>query len=70
MRVYVQCMTTLRIKSPRGALEAEFEQASPAEVVREIGDEAQRLLAGARLEDYIPVLVRRFAREHLLGRAA
>jgi hypothetical protein len=62
--------TQLKLAHSKHALEAEFEDAAPAEIAHEIEDEARRLLAGARFEDYIPVLVHRFAREHLLERAA
>ena len=62
--------TRLMLVHSKHAFEQEFEQASPAEIAHEIATEATRLLSGARFEDYIPVLVHRFAREHLLDRAA
>lgn len=62
--------TELRLIHSRQALEHEFEQAAPGEIAHEIAVESQRLLSAARFDDYIPVLVHRFAREHLLERAA
>ena len=62
--------TQLKLVHSKQALEHEFTDASPAEISREIEAETRRLLSGARFEDYIPVLAHRFAREHLLDRAA
>jgi hypothetical protein len=62
--------TQLKLAHSRHALEREFEDTAPGVVAHEVEAEARRLLAGARFDNYIPVLVHRFAREHLRGRAA
>ena len=62
--------TELRLIHSKRALEHEFENAAPGEIAHEIAVESQRLLSGARFDDYIPVLFHRFAREHLLERVA
>ena len=62
--------TERKLVHSKQALEHEFENVAPGEIAHEIAVESQRLLSGARFDDYIPVLVHRFAREHLLDRAA
>ncbi len=49
-------------------LKAEFPDETPGNVELEVSTIARDMLADARIEDFVPVLVHRFAREHLLER--
>jgi len=50
-------------------LHDEFPEAATVDVERSVERIARDLLGSARIEDFIPVLVHRYARENLLDRA-
>ena len=57
-----------KVEHSTRALLREFTYLPRGEVVREIEAVTQRLLTGARFDDYIPLLAHRFARDRLRDR--
>lgn len=69
MALQLQADTQRKLERLPGVLESEFPEVG-AEVVRaEIERVQTAMLIDARIEDFVPVLVLRYAREQLLGRS-
>lgn len=66
MTLEIHANTQRKLERLPQVLEAEFPNVA-AEVVRlEIDTITRELVTNARIEDFVPVLVHRFARDHLL----
>ena len=64
----VRPATELKLEYGTRALIKEFPHLPCADVVHEVDTVTRSLVEGARFDDYIPVLVYRFARERLRER--
>ena len=70
MALTLQSETKEKIERLPLVLHDEFPDAPTAEVERSVDTIAAALVADARIEEFIPVLVHRYAREQLLDRTA
>jgi hypothetical protein len=64
----VQDETRRRLEEIPARLRGEFPAAPTAQVQLEVDRTAKRLLADATIEEYVPLFVHRFAREHFAQR--
>ncbi|PWU23068.1 MAG: hypothetical protein C5B48_09235 [Candidatus Rokuibacteriota bacterium] len=70
MTLEIQPETRQKLERVPALLRDEFSDTPPAEVSQTVDAVTRDLLVGARIEDFLPVLVHRYAREQLLDRSA